>query len=161
MIFKNINIVFYSINPLNFIFAFILSLFFKVIYWRKINIPKVFLYNFHQLFEYGSFDMQDWATKLAPVHCLIKEKINVNNKFKNESLDFLNGGLEANLKLAAAQNIVLDYEKIFHFFELLKLHKTKYKYTNTYIVHFNIYKKLLDINLISKSKEIKLVFNFN
>ena len=132
MIFKNINIVFYSINPLNFIFAFILSLFFKVIYWRKINIPKVFLYNFHQLFEYGSFDMQDWATKLATVHCLIKEKINVNNKFKNESLDFLNGGLEANLKLAAAQNIVLDYEKIFHFFELLKLHKTKYKYTSTY-----------------------------
>ena len=151
-------IIFYSINPLNYIFAFIFSLFFPVYFWRKFLVSEVLLKKFSQLYEYGSFDMQEWHTMISPIFRSFKEEVKRNNNISNNELKLKIDKFHSDLMPAAIQEIALDYEKIYQFFNLIAIFLKKNEHHKVFIVNFNIIYKLKRIG-VKHNHEIN-VYNF-
>ena len=154
-------IIFYSINPVNYVFAFIFNFFFPVYYWRKFYLSEVLLKNFNQLYEDGSFDMQEWHTMISPIFRSFRQEIErKNNIFSNKlKFDFF----KSDLMPAAMQEIALDYEKVFHFFCLIDVFAKKNKGKQVFIIYFNTYQKLksIGINHTYDMNAYNLFFKFN
>lgn len=154
-------IIFYSINPINYIFAFIFNFFFPVYYWRKFYLSKALLKNFNQLYEYGSFDMQEWHTKISPIFKSFKQEIDRKNNIYSNKLKF--EFFKSDLMPAAMQEIALDYEKVCHFFCLIDVFAKKNKRTQVFITYFKTYHQLksIGINFIYTNNAYNLFFKFN
>ncbi len=70
---KNTKIIFYKLHPFNVLPAMVMGIFFKVIYWRSVALPKKILNRFEQIYQHGSFTQGEWATKTAPIFFKLKE----------------------------------------------------------------------------------------
>jgi polysaccharide biosynthesis PFTS motif protein len=153
-------IVFYNLHPLNIIPALFLSFRYRVVYWRKNLLLGLFVKKFEQIYKPGSFTQGDWVEITAPIFFELKTKINAN-RFKDRLyLNYKNS--EIDMTMSAMQRVVMQYERIYHFYKLIEFWKLRHiGNENIFVADFIARRYLNDLELVVDSGNINFSFRIN
>ena len=132
---------------------------YRVAYWRKTFLFKALVGKFEQVYKHGSFTQGDWVEVTAPIFFDLKKKIQ-KEKFRDR-VYIQYKGASVDLTLPAMQRIVMQYERVYHFYKLVGYFNQRESDTDIRIVNFNIREYLDDLGLAVDCNEYNSIFNLN
>jgi hypothetical protein len=153
-------IVFYELHPINILPILILSIFFKIAYWRSVFLPKWLIAKFEQIFHYESFTEGEWAVKNAYIFFDLKKKFPKEKYIKRVFFQY--DGKSIDVTKAAMQSIASKYERVSHFYLLINYWLSKQPTGAKYfVVDFLEDKNLNDVDLSVRDDKYSRIYLLN
>jgi polysaccharide biosynthesis PFTS motif protein len=153
-------IIFYEIHPVNYLFAFFLSFFRKVVYWRKSVVPLFFLNRFEQIYLHNSFTQGEWVCHTANIFFRLK-KIFPNYMY-TDRVSFKCCNNKIDMTSSAMQRIVMKYERVKHFSLLIDYWLERQSDDINYsIVGFTEKENLVKLGLVNENKKHLTAYAIN
>ena len=157
---KKTTLIFYELHPINLLPILIASVFFRVVYWQSVFIPKWLQKRFEQIYQPGDFTQGEWGVKTASIFFQLKKIFPKN--FYNKKVLLHYEGQSIDLTHASMQSLVMKYERVKHLYCLvdfwLSRQPTKTKY---FVVDFLENKNLDDIHLSARDNKYSDLYLFN
>ena len=135
-------------------------MFCHVVYWRKKHLPLFLVKSFEQVHKAGSFTQGEWVEVTAPIFFKLK-KFFEKERFKHR-LYFNYRKSSIDLTLSAMQRIVMDYERVYHFYKLIEYWENRQEDNfKVSIVDFNVRASLDLLGIGVNKKNRHFIFKIN
>ena len=157
---RNHAIVFYEIHPVNIIPALVLNIFYRVVYWRKSGIPLIISRLLEQIYLPGSFTLGEWVAVTAPIHSRVSAKLD-KNRFKHRvHINYDNASID--LTLAAMQRVLMQYERVVHFYKLIEYWYQRQGNSDSYsVADYGLRHDLCQLNMSVENNNFSITFKIN
>ena len=126
---KKTTLIFYELHPINLLPILIASVFFRVVYWQSVFIPKWLQKRFEQIYQPGDFTQGEWGVKTASIFFQLKKifpKNFYNKKYKDLNPQFIFAYAGYNLR-STELNAILGVNQLKSLNRNIKLRNRNHK----------------------------------